>query len=89
MIEKEVEIQNKLGMHLRAAAIFIETANKFKAEVYLKKDDTNVNAKSIMGLMTLGAAFGSKVTIITDGEDELESQEALVALVENKFGEKE
>jgi phosphocarrier protein len=89
MQEKEATIVNKLGMHLRAAAVFIEQVNKFKCQVYLKKEGRSVNAKSIMGLLTLGAACGSTVTIITDGEDEVEASDALAALVQNRFGEKD
>ncbi len=89
MLETEVKIQNKLGMHLRAAAVFIETANKFKCDVFLRKDNREVNAKSIMGLMTLGAAYGTAVTIVTQGDDEGPAQESLVKVIENKFGEKE
>lgn len=89
MQEKSVKIQNKLGMHLRAAAVFIETANKFKADVYLCKDNKEVNAKSIMGLMTLGAAMGSTVTVRTAGSDEQEALDKLIAVIENKFGEKD
>jgi len=89
MVEKEVTIENKLGMHLRAAAIFIETGNKFQSQIYLRKDEREVNAKSIMGLMTLGAACGSKVTVIAEGEDEEEALAALVGLIQNRFGEKE
>ncbi|MBN1594387.1 HPr family phosphocarrier protein [candidate division FCPU426 bacterium] len=89
MIEKEATIENKLGMHLRAAAVFIETGNRFKCEIYLRKGDRQVNAKSIMGLMTLGAALGSTVTVITHGADEREALAALVDLIRNRFGEKE
>jgi phosphocarrier protein len=89
MSEREVTIENKLGMHLRAAAVFIETANKFPCQVHVKKDGRAINAKSIMGLMTLGATYGSSITIITDGEGEEAAGEALVALVKNRFGEKE
>jgi len=76
-------------MHLRAAAVFIETANKFSCQVELRKDERQVNAKSIMGLMTLGATFGSRITVITDGEDELQALTSLVELIQNRFGEKE
>jgi phosphotransferase system HPr (HPr) family protein len=89
MMEKEVTIENKLGMHLRAAALFIETGNKYRCQVFLRKGERQVNAKSIMGLLTLGAALGSKVTITTEGEDEREALDALIALVANRFGEKE
>jgi len=89
MLEREVTITNKLGMHLRAAAVFIETGNKYQCQIYLRKGSRQVNAKSIMGLMTLGAACGAAVTITTDGEDEQEALDALAARVINKFGEKE
>jgi phosphotransferase system HPr (HPr) family protein len=89
MLQRDVRIENKLGMHLRAAAVFIETANKFRCNVHLRKDARTINAKSIMGLMTLAATYGSTVTIITDGEDEAEALEALAALVKNRFGEKD
>ena len=89
MLEREVTITNKLGMHLRAAAVFIETGNKYQCQIYLRKGSRQVNAKSIMGLMTLGAACRAAVTITTDGEDEQEALDALAALVINKFGEKE
>ena len=90
MLEQEVTIQNKLGLHLRAAAVFIETANKFPCQVFLRKaGQEKVNAKSIMGIMALGAACGSAVTVVTDGENESEALEKLTALIQNRFGEKE
>ncbi len=89
MLERDVVIENKLGMHLRAAAVFIETGNKYRCQISLRKDNREVNAKSIMGIMTLGAAVGSVVTVLTSGEDEAQALEALVALIQNKFGEKE
>ncbi|NTV52018.1 MAG: HPr family phosphocarrier protein [Candidatus Firestonebacteria bacterium] len=89
MQEREVVIENKLGMHLRAAAVFIETANKFRCQVHVRKNAQAINAKSIMGLMTLGATYGSSITVIADGENEAEALDALEALVKNRFGEKE
>ncbi len=89
MRQQEVTIVNKLGMHLRAAAVFIEAANKFSCQVCLKKDDRAVDAKSIMGLMTLAATYGSTVTVICEGEDENEAIQALVDLIANRFGEKD
>lgn len=89
MLERDVNIENKLGLHLRAAAVFIETANKFSCQVHVRKDGRAINAKSIMGLMTLGATYGSTITIVVDGEGEGEAVEALAALVKNRFGEKE
>jgi phosphotransferase system HPr (HPr) family protein len=89
MRQMDATIVNKLGMHLRAAAVFIESANKFGCQVYLKKDGRSVNAKSIMGLMTLAATYGSTVTVICDGEDENEALGVLVDLIANRFGEKD
>jgi phosphocarrier protein HPr len=89
MLQRDVIIANKLGMHLRAAAVLIETANKFSCSVYIRKDERSVNAKSIMGLMTLAATYGSQITILTEGEDEAEALAALVALVKDRFGEKD
>jgi phosphocarrier protein HPr len=89
MRQRDTTIVNKLGMHLRAAAVFIEAANKFRCQVYLKKDERSVNAKSIMGLMTLAATYGSTVTVICEGEDEGEALQALTDLIANRFGEKD
>jgi len=89
MLQRDVIIENKLGMHLRAAAVFIETANKFSSNVHLRKDNRTINAKSIMGLMTLAATYGSQVTIVVDGVDEAEAIEALAELVKNRFGERD
>lgn len=89
MREQDATIVNKLGMHLRAAAVFIEAANRFRCQVHLRKDDRAVNAKSIMGLMTLAATYGSTVTVICDGEDEIEAIRALTDLIAGRFGEKD
>jgi phosphocarrier protein len=89
MLERDVNIENKLGLHLRAAAVFIETANKFPCQVHVRKDGRTINAKSIMGLMTLGATYGSTITIVVDGDSESEAVDALAVLVKNRFGEKE
>jgi phosphocarrier protein HPr len=89
MQEKNVLIQNKLGMHLRAAAVFIEAANRFSCQVYVRKDERSVNAKSIMGLMTLGATYGSEIAIQTDGDDETEALQSLLAVVNDRFGEQD
>lgn len=89
MRERDVIIENKLGMHLRAAAVFIETANKFRCQVWVRKEGRTVNAKSIMGLMTLGATYGSHMVVVTDGEDEAEALDVLAQVVHNRFGEKD
>ncbi|WP_293778839.1 HPr family phosphocarrier protein [uncultured Oxalicibacterium sp.] len=89
MIEQEIEIINKLGLHARASAKFTQLATKYKSEVWLTRNKRRVNAKSIMGVMMLAAGKGSKVTLETNGPDERECFDALVGLVQDKFGEGE
>ena len=85
----EAEIINKLGLHARASAKLTQTAARFPAEVWLSRNGRRVNAKSIMGVMMLAAGKGSVVEIETDGADEQAAMDALVALIEDKFGEGE
>ena len=87
MREVELTIQNKLGLHARAASLFVKTAEKFKCGVEMEKDGIRVNAKSIMGILMLAAPLGSTVKISTNGESEEECLNALTQLVETKFGE--
>jgi len=88
MAEKAVaEIKNELGLHARAAAQFVQTANKFKASVTVAKDGEEVNGKSILSLMMLAAPIGSEIHIMTDGEDAAELLQQLLELIDNKFGE--
>lgn len=89
MQHKEVEIINKLGLHARASAKFTKLASQFQCEVWLTRKDRKINAKSIMGVMTLAASKGSIVEIETKGEDEDEAMVALVALVADYFEEGE
>lgn len=89
MKQKELKITNKLGMHARAASIFVKTAEKFKCKVEMEKDGVRVNAKSIMGILMLAAPLGSIIKILTDGDNEVECLKALSDLIENKFGEGE
>ena len=84
MIKKEFEIFNKVGLHARPAALFVQTASKFKSEISIEKGNKTVNGKSIMGVMTLGASYGDKVTIIIDGPDENEA----IEVIEEFFNEK-
>ena len=86
-IREEVTIVNKLGMHARPAASLVQTVLKFKCNVYLELDKNKVNAKSIMGLLTLAAAFGSVVSIICEGDDAQEAMKAVRELIESGFGE--
>ena len=86
---KEVEIINKLGLHARASAKITQLAGSFQSEVWLSRNKLRVNAKSIMGVMMLAANKGSKINIETIGPDETEAMLALIALIENYFGEDE
>jgi phosphocarrier protein len=85
----EVVIKNKLGLHLRAAAEFIKLASSFKSDIFVEKDGEVVNGKSIMGIMALAAAEGTKLIIKAEGEDAKDALEKLKILIDNKFGEKE
>jgi phosphocarrier protein HPr len=87
MQQQEVEIINKLGMHARASAKLTQLAAKYQCEVSLARNGRKVNAKSIMGVMMLAAGKGSRITLETDGPDEGEAMEALVALIGDYFGE--
>ncbi len=87
MPQREVEIVNKLGLHARAAAKLTQLAAKYQCDVVLARNNRKVNAKSIMGVMMLAAGKGAKVTLETSGPDEAEALEAIVALVNDYFGE--
>jgi phosphocarrier protein HPr len=87
MQQREVEIVNKLGLHARASAKLTQLAGSYQCEVWLSRNGRRVNAKSIMGVMMLAAAKGSKVVVETDGTDEEEAMQALVRLIGDKFGE--
>lgn len=87
MAELEIEIKNKLGLHLRAAATLVKVTSQFKCEIFIKKDEDEVNGKSIMGIMTLAAAQGTKLIFKATGADEKEALEKIHEIVENKFGE--
>ena len=89
MQQREVEIVNKLGLHARASAKLTQLAAKYQCEVALARNGRRINAKSIMGVMMLAAGVGSEVTIETVGEREQEALDAIVALINDKFGEGE
>ncbi|WP_282138554.1 HPr family phosphocarrier protein [Rossellomorea aquimaris] len=84
MVEKQVEVKLKTGLQARPAALFVQEANRFSSEIFLEKDGKKVNAKSIMGLMSLAISTGTSITLVADGSDE---EEALVAL--ERFVQKE
>lgn len=87
MVEKEIIIRNKTGLHARPAAILVQTANKFESDIYLEKDGERVNAKSIMGVMMLAAAESSKIKIIAEGNDEKDALEKISSLLESNIDE--
>lgn len=89
MIEKEIEIINKLGLHARASAKLTQLAAKYQSEVWMTRNKRRVNAKSIMGVMMLAAGKGSKVMLETNGADEQECFDAIELLIQDKFGEGE
>ena len=89
MIQQKITIINKLGLHARAAAKFVTTANKFASTIEISKGTKTVNGKSIMGVMMLAASKGTELILKADGADEADAIEAVVNLVENRFGEDE
>ncbi len=89
MMNKDFTVLNRLGLHARPAALFVQTTNKFKSSVKVRKGDQEVDGKSIMGLMMLAAEEGSTLTIRADGPDEHDVQAALEKLFMTRFGEKD
>jgi phosphocarrier protein HPr len=86
-VEEDMMILNKLGMHLRPAQQFVQTVLRFECDVYLQKDSQRVNAKSIMGLLTLAAAQGARLLVICDGVDAEDAMTAIRELISSGFGE--
>ncbi|TCV88192.1 HPr family phosphocarrier protein [Sulfurirhabdus autotrophica] len=89
MLQQEIEIINKLGLHARASAKLTQTASRFQSEIWLSRNNKRVNAKSIMGVMMLAASKGSTIGIETTGSDEQLALSALVELIQDRFGEGE
>lgn len=87
MIEEEVEIVNRLGLHARAAAKLVHTAGGFRSRVALAKDGEDIDAKSILGLLLLAAAQGTRLKIRCEGQDEEDAMRAVTALIAGRFGE--
>ena len=87
MLQREVEIRNKLGLHARASAKLTQLAARYQSDVQMSRNGRKVNAKSIMGVMMLAAGKGSKVMIETDGPDESDAMDAIVSLIGECFGE--
>ena len=89
MVKTRIRISNKLGLHARASAKFTKLAAGFQSDVFMSRNERRVNAKSIMGVMMLAAGMGTEVELETVGSDEQAAMDALVALIDNKFGEGE
>ncbi len=87
MYSKEVTVNNKVGLHARPATFFIQKANEFKSSIWVEKDERRVNAKSLLGVLSLGIIDGANIKIIADGANEQEAVEALVNLVAIGFAE--
>jgi phosphocarrier protein len=87
MISRNFTIKNRLGLHARAAAQFVQTANKFTSEVRLVKDDIEVNGKSIMGILLLAAPKGTDLSVTVEGADETRAMSTIAELIEDGFGE--
>ena len=85
MISRNVTIQNSVGLHARPATFFIQKANSFKSSIWVEKEDCRVNAKSLLGVLSLGIVKGMSITLIADGSDEAQAIEGLVALIEGGF----
>ena len=87
MYAKEITVKNEVGLHARPATYFIQKANEFKSGIWVEKEERRVNAKSLLGVLSLGIFKGTTITVIADGADETEAVEALAALIDNNFGE--
>ncbi len=87
MFSKEVIVNNQVGLHARPATFFIQRANEFKSSLWIEKDARKVNAKSLLGVLSLGITKGTKISVLADGVDEEDAANSLVALVESNFAE--
>ena len=87
MISRNITIQNNVGLHARPATFFIQKANSYKSSIWVEKDDRRVNAKSLLGVRSLGVTRGMQITLIADGQDEVEALNGLEELVSTGFGD--
>lgn len=85
--EKKFTVRNKLGLHARPAALFVQLANKFESDIFIRKGRQKVNGKSIMGLMTLAAGPGSQITVTAQGDDAKKALASIKRLFDSNFGE--
>lgn len=87
MLRRDVTITNNIGLHARPATFFIQKANSFKSSIWIEKDDRKVNAKSLLGVLSMGIAKGMTVTLVADGQDEMGAINGLVELIQTGFAE--
>ena len=87
MISRNVTIKNSVGLHARPATFFIQKANSFKCSIWVEKEECRVNAKSLLGVLSLGISKGMDITIIADGQDEIDAVDGLVELIDSGFAE--
>jgi len=87
MVSKEIVVSNQVGLHARPATFFIQKANEFTSSIWISKDERKVNAKSLLGVLSLGITRGTTVTLTADGSDEDAAIEALISLVASNFAE--
>ncbi len=87
MFLREVEVQNQVGLHARPATFFIQKANEFRSTIWVEKDERRVNAKSLLGVLSLGIVGGTTIKIIADGTDESAAVDSLVRLIESGFAD--
>ncbi len=87
MISREVKITNSIGLHARPATFFIQKANEYKSSIWVEKDERKVNAKSLLGVLSLGISMGMTITLVADGQDENEAIEGLVTLINEGLAE--
>ena len=88
MISRSVTITNSVGLHARPATFFVQKANCYKCSIWVEKEDCRVNAKSLLGVLSLGISKGTDITLIADGADEADAVNGLATLVDGEFGEK-
>ncbi len=87
MISRSVTIRNNVGLHARPATFFVQKANSFKSSIWVEKEDCRVNAKSLLGVLSLGISKGTEITLIADGSDEADAVSGLAELVDKELGD--
>ena len=87
MVSKEIVVQNQVGLHARPATFFIQKANEFTSSIWISREERKVNAKSLLGVLSLGITKGMTISLIADGPDENEALEGLTALINSNFGD--